>query len=171
MRTKTSLKIMTGSAPLVPLVSLFFILLVFFMISNSLVFWPGTKVETSLRLPKARISSLSEADKLVVTITRSGQLFFNDRHIAWPDLERELARLVHDSRTAAADRAGLAGGAAAEGIRQPMLVLRAEENISYSQFFDIMTLGRSIGLDVWLVSDSSETSAPGPGPVLGDDLD
>ncbi len=79
MRTKTSLKIMTGSAPLVPLVSLFFILLVFFMISNSLVFWPGTKVETSLRLPKARISSLSEADKLVVTITRSGQLFFEAR--------------------------------------------------------------------------------------------
>jgi len=141
------------------------------MISNSLVFWPGTKVETSLRLPKARISSMSEADKLVVTVTRSGQLFFNDRNVAWPDLERELARMVHDFRAAAAGRAGLAAGAAAEGIRQPMLVLRADKDISYSQFFDIMTLGRSLGLDVWLVSDSSETGAPGPGPVLGDDLD
>jgi len=171
MRTKTSLKIMTGSAPLVPLVSLFFILLIFFMISNSLVFWPGTKVETSLRLPKARLSSMSEADKLVVTVTRSGQLFFNDRNVAWPDLERELARMVHDSRAAAAGRAGLAAGAAAEGIRQPMLVLRADKDISYAQFFDIMTLGRSLGLDVWLVSDSSQASAPGPGPVLGDDLD
>jgi biopolymer transport protein ExbD len=162
---------MTGSAPLVPAVSVFFILLVFFMISNSLVFWPGTKVETSLRLPKARLSSMSEADKLVVTVTRSGQLFFNDRNVAWADIESELSRLVHDSRTAAASRAGLAAGAAADGVRPPMLVLRADKDISYAQFFDIMTLGRSLGLDVWLVSDSSEASGAASGGGVGDDLD
>ena len=171
MRKKTTLKIMTGSAPLVPLVTVFFILLVFFMISNSLVFWPGTKVETSLRLPKARMSSMSEADKLVVTVTRSGQLFFNDRSVPWAELERELSLMVHDSRTAAASRAGLAAGAAADGIRQPMLVLRADRDITYAQLFDIMTLGRSLGLDVWLVSDSSEAGGPKAGAVLGDDLD
>jgi len=171
MRTKARLKIMTGSAPLVPLVNVFFILLIFFMISNSLVFWPGTKVETSLRLPKARISSMSEADKLVLTVTRSGQLFFNDRPVAWADIERELSRLVHDSRTASASRAGLAAGAGADGVRQPMLVLRADKDISYAQFFDLMTLGRSLGLDVWLVSDSSEAGGPVPGTALGDDLD
>lgn len=171
MRTKTTLKIMAGNAPLVPLVNVFFILLVFFMISNSLVFWPGTKVETSLRLPKARVSSMSEADKLVVTVTRSGQLFFNDRSVPWAELERELTRMVHDSRTAAASRAGLTAGAAADGIRQPMLVLRADKEITYAQFFDIMTLGRSLGLDVWLVSDSSDVGGPGPRAVLGDDLD
>jgi biopolymer transport protein ExbD len=162
---------MTGNAPLVPLVNVFFILLVFFMISNSLVFWPGTKVETSLRLPSAKISSVSEADKLVVTVTRSGQLFFNDRNVVWADLERELSQMVHDSKTAAASRAGLSAGAAADGIRQPMLVLRADREITYAQFFDIMTLGRSLGLDVWLVSDSSDAGAPKPGTVLGDDLD
>ncbi len=160
---------MTGSAPLVPLVNVFFILLIFFMISNSLVFWPGTRVETSLRLPKARVSSMSEADKLVVTVTRSGQLFLNDRNVAWPDLERELSRLVDDSRTAAANRAGLDRGGAGEGLRQPMLVLRADQDITYAQFFDIMTLGRSLGLDVWLVSDSSETS--GAGAALRANLD
>lgn len=171
MRTKTSLKIISGTAPLVPLMSVFFILLVFFMISNSLVFWPGTKVETSLRLPTARMSSVSEADKLVVTVTRAGQLFFNDRNVTWADLERDLSLMVHDSRTAAASRAGLAAGAAADGIRQPMLVLRADKEITYAQFFDIMTLGRSLGLDVWLVSDSSETGRPKPASVLGDDND
>jgi biopolymer transport protein ExbD len=171
MRTPTTLKPITGSAPLVPLVSVFFILLVFFLISNSLVFWPGTKVETSLRLPSARISSVSEADKLVVTVTRSGQLFFNDRSVPWAELERELTRMVHDSRTAAASRAGLAAGAAADGVRPPMLVLRADKEITYAQFFDIMTLGRSLGLDVWLVSDSSTPGTPKTGPVLGDDLD
>jgi biopolymer transport protein ExbD len=171
MQTKTTLKITTGSAPLIPLVTLFFILLVFFMISNSLVFWPGTRVETSLRLPRARMSSMSEADKVVVTVTRSGQLFFNDRNVAWADLERELSRMVEDSRAAAASRAGLTAGAAASGIRPPMLVLRADKEITYAQLFDIMTLGRSLGLDVWLVSDSSEVGGPGPGAVLGDDLD
>jgi biopolymer transport protein ExbD len=162
---------MTGSALLVPLVNVFFILLIFFMISNSLVFWPGTKVETSLRLPNARISSMSEADKLVVTVTRSGQLFFNDRNVAWADIERELSRLVHDNRTAAASRAGLSAGAAADGIRPPMLVLRADRDITYAQFFDIMTLGRSLGLDVCLVSDSSTAKGSASGGVMGDDLD
>ena len=156
---------------MVPLVNVFFILLVFFMISNSLVFWPGTKVETSLRLPKARMSSMSEADKLVVTVTRSGQLFFNDRNVPWAELERELTLMVHDSRAATASRAGLSAGAAADGIRIPMLVLRADKDISYAQLLDIMTLGRSLGLDVWLVSDSSDAGVPKPPAVLGDDLD
>jgi biopolymer transport protein ExbD len=52
-----------------------------------------------------------------------------------------------------------------------MLVLRADKDISYAQFFDIMTLGRSLGLDVWLVSDSSEASGAASGGGVGDDLD
>ena len=171
MRTKSTLRCMTGSAPLVPLVDVFFILLIFFMISNSLVFWPGTRVETSLRLPRLRMRSMSEADKLVITITRSGQSYFNDRPVAWDDLERELTRVVHDSRTAAAGRLGLAAGAAAEGVRYPMLVLRADKEISYGQFADIATLGRSLGLDVWIVSDSSDSGQTGTGSVFGDDLE
>ncbi|MBN2452514.1 MAG: biopolymer transporter ExbD [Lentisphaeria bacterium] len=171
MRTKIHLKPISGCAPLVPLVDVFYILLVCFMISSSLVFWPGTKVETSLRLPRARVSSMGEADKLVVTITRSGQVFFNDRNVAWEDLERELSQRVHDSRTAAANRLGGETGNGGDKGRHPMLVLRADREIAYEQFFDVMTLGRSLGLDVWLVSDSSDTGVRTAPPVLGDDLD
>ena len=104
---------------------------------------------------------MSAADKLVITITRSGQVFFNDRNVAWGDLERELSRMVHESRTAAASREGPDPEAADGGGRYPMLVLRADREIAYEQFFDIMTLGRSLGLDVWLVSDSSESGSSG----------
>lgn len=171
MRTKTTLKTITGMAPLVPLVDVFFILLICFMISSSLVFWPGTKVETRFQLPEARVSSISEADKLVVTVTRSGQIFFNDRLVAWEDLERELARMVHDSRIAAANRDNLTMENNASGGRHPMLVLRADKNIAYEQFFDIMTLGRSLGLDVWLVSASPESGRTDKPAILGDDLE
>ena len=171
MQTKMRVKMISGMAPLVPLVDVFFILLICFMISSSLVFWPGTKVQTSLRLPRARVSSMSEADKLVVTITRSGQVFFNDRNVAWSDLERELTRMVHDSRKASANRDGAATGGQGLSGRHPMLVLRADRDIAYEQFFDIMTLGRSLGLDVWLVSDSSDGQDTQRRPVLGEDLE
>ena len=171
MQSKMRVKMVTGMAPLVPLVDVFFILLICFMISSSLVFWPGTKVETSLRLPRARVSSMGEADKLVVTVTRSGQVFFNDRNVAWADLERELTRMVHDSRKAAGNRENI--NADTQGLtgRHPMLVLRADRDIAYEQFFDIMTLGRSLGLDVWLVSDSSDERGTQRPSVLGEDLE
>ena len=74
---RTNIEYEAGQYPWIALLDVFFILLVFFLISNSVVFWPGTKLETALSLPTASSAKLQEADKLIVTITRSGQIFFS----------------------------------------------------------------------------------------------
>ena len=67
------MNVSAGQYPLVAILDLFFILLIFFLIGNSVVFWPGTQVETSLSLPRTAQAEMHEADKLIITITRSGQ--------------------------------------------------------------------------------------------------
>ena len=164
LRIKPNVTVMSVPRLSIPLVDLFFILLIFFMISNSVVFWPGTKVETSVRLPRSREPSMSEADKVVVTITQSGRLFFNDRNVAWDDLERELSELVRESRIAAAHRTNDSTDAATRRMRSPLLVLRADKGIAYEQIMSVMSLARSLGLGVYLVTDTSE---PGGQPIRG----
>ena len=73
IRWRTNIEYEAGQYPWIALLDVFFILLVFFLISNSVVFWPGTKLETALSLPTASSAKLQEADKLIVTITRSGR--------------------------------------------------------------------------------------------------
>ena len=57
MRIKTNLKVVAGPLELTPLVDVVFLLLIFFMISSSLVFWPGTQVDTEVELPRSQTSS------------------------------------------------------------------------------------------------------------------
>ena len=97
IRWRTNIEYEAGQYPWIALLDVFFILLVFFLISNSVVFWPGTKLETALSLPTASSAKLQEADKLIVTITRSGQIFFNEKELDWHGLEQELDGRVLES--------------------------------------------------------------------------
>ncbi len=170
MKTKSRLKIISGPMALVPVVDVFFLLLVFFMISNSLVFWPGTKVETKVRLPRSRVNSMSVADKIVITITRSEHLFFNDQNILWDDLELELKELVRESRLASAARANVGEKELVKRARSPLVVLRADGGIPYSRVIDVMSLARSLELNVYLVTEPEEQGQDtAPNSILGDD--
>jgi len=170
MKTKTRLKIISGPMSLVAIVDVFFLLLVFFMISSSLVFWPGTKVETKVRLPRSRINSMNVADKIVITITSSQHLFFNDRNVLWEDLERKLKELVRESRLASAARANLPIVEQVKRARSPLVVLRADGGIPYSRIIDLMSLARSLGLNVYLVTEPAvKDSTNGTGSILGND--
>ena len=162
-------KPVSAGVAVAPAIDLFFLLLVFFMLSNSIVFWPGAKVDTQLRLPRARVNSMRKADKIIITITQSGRLFFNDRDVDWEDLERGLRELLRQSHEASVAAGG--GGAADPDRAQPLVVLRADRDIPYQQIIDVMTLARSLELGVYLVTDSQSTSSPPTAPALGDDLE
>lgn len=168
-QTKTHVKVISGLPSLIPLVDVFFLLLVFFMISNSLVFWPGTKVETKVHLPRSRVNSMSVADKIVITITSSEHLFFNDRNIPWEDLERELRELVRESRLASMSRGGLTENEEVKRARSPLVVLRADEGIPYTRVVDVMSLARLLGLNVYLVTEPSSENGGKAQPILGSD--
>lgn len=157
LQIKANVKPLAVAPTVIPLIDLFFILLIFFMISNSVVFWPGTRVETSVRLPRTRNPSMSEADKLVLTITKSGRLFFNDRGVPWDELERELSERVRESRIASTHRLFAKKKNGHKHLqRSPLLVLRADKGIAYDQIMAVMSLARSLGMGVYLVTDTSD---------------
>jgi len=167
MPIKTHVRVMSGSIPLAPLVDVIFLLLVFFIMSSSLVFWPGTKVETEVHLPHSYTSSMSAADKLVITVPRLGRPFFNDRPVSWEDLELELRELVRQSKLATAKRSAQ-DPAANPAQRAPLVVLRADKSIPYEKVVEVMSLARSLGLGVYLVTDAQQESRPARVRLLGD---
>ena len=122
IRWRTNIEYEAGQYPWIALLDVFFILLVFFLISNSVVFWPGTKLETALSLPTASSAKLQEADKLIVTITRSGQIFFNEKELDWHGLEQELDGRVLESVQAFSNRHHLEDDPDAP-TRKPAIVL------------------------------------------------
>ena len=162
MRIRTNLRVMSGPLDLTPLVDVVFLLLIFFMISSSLVFWPGMQVDTEVQLPEGRTNSMTAADKLIITITRSDLLFFNDKPVQWEELERELHELVRSSR--------LASGKRGEPYRAPLVVLRADRSIPYGKIVQVMSLARSLGLGVYLVTDYESNGRPGDRRLLRDDV-
>ncbi|MFA6930197.1 MAG: biopolymer transporter ExbD [Lentisphaeria bacterium] len=149
-----SLKKTPDSFPaVVGLISLFFILIIIFMISNSVIFWTGTRVETTLSLPAVRSVELNVADKMIITITRSGELFFNEKSLDWHELQRELGERVRESRIAMAKVTGLHPEGERNGNVAPMVIVRADKNISYETISRVMDLARSLGLNVYLAAD------------------
>ena len=166
MRIKPHVKVFAGVMPLAPLVDVVFLLLIFFMMSSSLVFWPGTRVETSVTLPKALADDRTAADKLITTITRSGVLFFNDRRVDWEGLERALNEEVHSSRLAVAKRRAEADDQRAQ--RSPLVVLREDESIPYGEIMKVMSLARSLGLGVYLVTASDDDEQRANSLMLGE---
>lgn len=137
----------------VGLISLFFILIIVFMISNSVVFWTGTRVETSLSLPAVQSVELNVADKMIITITRSGEIFFNEKSLDWHELQRELGERVRESRIASAKVSGSDPEVERSGNLAPMVIVRADRNISYETISRVMDLSRSLGLNVYLAAD------------------
>jgi len=164
-RIRTNVKIITKPFTLVPMVDVFFLLLVFFTISSSVTFWPGEKVETAVRLPASQLATMSVADKLIITITSSGDLFFNSKPMAnINDLERELREIVRAGQAAAPGE----GDAAAGRSRRPLVVLRADRQIAYERILQIETLTRELNLDVYEMLDPSSRT-PTPKILDGDD--
>ncbi len=146
----------------VGLISLFFILIIIFMISNSVVFWTGTRVETSLSLPTVRSVELNVADKMIITITRSGEVFFNEKSLDWHELQRELGERVRESRIAMAKVSGLDPERDSNAHIAPMVIVRADKNISYETISRVMDLARSLDLNVYLAADPPANAAPEP---------
>ena len=188
--TRTNLKIYSGKLDIVPVLDVFFLLLIFALIGSSLVFQPGIPVQ----LPQAGAADIRGVPKIIVTITRprsvprghteitsNGQpeaadkeaivadagpqpdlLFFNDRRVEWEELEQNLRQEVHDSRLFMARMANDAG----QGGRSrhaPLLVLRADRGVPYEKIIRILSMGRSLGLGVYLVTEPEKI--PGVLPI------
>lgn len=162
MRVKPTVRVFAGRLDVIPLINVIFLLLIFFVISSSMVFQAGIPVE----LPKAADPEMRAADKLVITVTSSDLLFFNDKRVKWDELERELRELILERKVVMARR-----GAIENGLQQPvraaLILLRADKNAPYARVLEVMSLARSLNVGVYLVTqvqprvgDRAPTSKP-----------
>lgn len=91
-----------------PLADIVFLLLIFFMLSSTLVIEPGIK----LKLPKAKTSEVQSDDKIILSITKDSKIYVNDRQVALSRLEDEIRALLSMRR-------------------EKTLVVRADKSVSH----------------------------------------
>ncbi len=118
-RTKRYIKPVINIASLVDVL---FLLLIFFMVTSAFVEQPNIKLE----LPATRHSEVSKIDKTVLTISRDGQLFLQDRPVDKINLEKELRRIILDTG-------------------DEVLVLKADKMVPYGDVVDIMDDAKGAG--------------------------
>ena len=104
------------------LVDVLFLLLIFFMVTSAFVEQPNIKLE----LPATKHSGVSKIDKTVLTISRDGQLFLQDRPVDKISLEKELRRIIMDTG-------------------DEVLVLKADKMVPYGDVVDIMDDAKGAG--------------------------
>ncbi len=148
MRTLPRLKIFSGKLSLIALVDLLFLLFVFFLVSTSLVFQPGVPVD----LPVGHEVSSSPAERIIVTISRTGDVYVNDHSVADYELPNKLRRKVEQRAEFTMNRLNLTEedlGAQ----HAPRIVLQADKRVEYEKIIEVASLARSLGLGVYLITD------------------
>ena len=126
---KTNLSFFSGRPDMTPMIDIVFLLLIFFMLSSSFVQVSGINVS----LPSAVVSSETSVNKLVVSIDRNNKFFFNDTPMTWDDLTEQLqkCKLQWNADT---------------------VIIRADRNTTYGVVVEIMSLARSLGLNVYVAT-------------------
>ena len=116
-----------------PLIDVLFLLLIFFMLSSSFVQVSGIPVV----LPEAENSSEMSVDKLVVSIDRKNNLYFNDESMDWESLTEQLqkCKLQWNADT---------------------VIVRADKNTEYGVVVKMMSLARSLELNVYVATISTD---------------
>ncbi len=147
---RTSVRLLTDTnLALTPLVDVIFLLLIFFMISSSLVFQPGITVN----LPETRQEFKSVADKLIISLTKENLLFFNDQRLEdWNHLEQKLANMAYNLD---ANQRRNTDGTSGK-TRTPIIILKADKDVSYNDIVKIMSITRRYGLNIFLVTKTEE---------------
>ena len=104
------------------LVDVLFLLLIFFMVTSAFVEQPNIKLE----LPATSHTGVSRVERMVLTISRDGKLFIQDKPVDKQNLEKELRRVVLDTG-------------------EEILVLKADKMVPYGDVVGIMDDARGAG--------------------------
>jgi biopolymer transport protein ExbD len=92
------------------------------MVTSTFVEQPNIKLE----LPSTRHSEATKIERMVLTISRDGQLFLQDKPVEKKDLEKELRRVILDTG-------------------DDVLVLKADKWVPYGVVIGIMDDAKGAG--------------------------
>lgn len=95
MKFQQNLKVFTGQWTVAPFASVAFILVLFLALNTVLVHTPGVRIE----LPASAKDSGPSHPSLIVSVDRSGQLFFEQQAISASRLQSKLLDRVKESKS------------------------------------------------------------------------
>lgn len=130
MKFKRRLAIFSGHIELTPLVDVVFLLLIFFVLSSSLIFSPGLKVD----LPESTASTSVQTTDLVLIITDKHEVYFRDKLISPLEGYEQL-------------RAELQKAKLAHGDDTPRLIVQADRKIPLGRVIAVMDIAWEEGFN------------------------
>jgi len=139
IRIRPRLQYFSGLPSLVPYLSVFFILMVFFMLGTNFVPLRGIPVE----LPQAEGELSYKAKALIVTIDRNAVIYFGDMIVS---SKSELKSRVSDARSRRS-----------AGNQREQLIVRADVNAPLQTIAVAFTVAQELNMDAILIT---RTEAP-----------
>ncbi len=107
-----------------PLIDCVLQLLIFFMLSSSFVLQTGIHVD----LPKARAPRLQEERDIVITITRSNEIFLNDEKMTSDQLPMALLEKVTKSK-------------------EKTVLIKPDKRVETGKLVEVMGIAKSVGVE------------------------
>lgn len=115
-----------------PLIDIVFLQLIFFMLTSTFVLQPGI----SVHLPRAATTEPSASAHKMITVSRKGDLYLDDRVVTL----QEIPSLLPD--------------------RKASLLIRADRGVPFGRVVEVWDLCRSLGImQVGIATQNEETSS------------
>ncbi|MCP4181625.1 MAG: biopolymer transporter ExbD [bacterium] len=136
MKIETRLKILKGKYNFVPLIDVIFLLLIFFMLSSSFVQVSAINVQ----LPSVAGEPTS-AEKLVITIDKYDNYYFNDQVMDLKTLKEQLAVL-------------------SSKYQVDSIIIRADKATPQEAVAKVLSMATSLNLNVYFAVGSVKNNLP-----------
>lgn len=107
-----------------PLIDCVLQLLIFFMLSSSFVLQTGIQVD----LPKARAPRLQDEQDIVITITRTNEIFLNDEKMSADQLPIALLEKVTKSK-------------------KKIVLIKPDKRVETGKLVEVMGIAKSVGVE------------------------
>ena len=107
-----------------PLIDCVLQLLIFFMLSSSFVLQTGIHVD----LPKARAPRLQDEQNIIITITRTNEIFLNDEKITTEQLPNSLLEKVTKSK-------------------DKTVLVKPDRSVETGKLVEVMGIAKSVGVE------------------------
>ncbi|MHB9139982.1 MAG: ExbD/TolR family protein [Victivallaceae bacterium] len=128
---KSRLKPLSGRPDLTPMLGVWFLLLIFFMLNSTLQV-SGIKVD----LPEIGTKGSLGVEKFVITVTMTdsgSEIYFNEKVVSWEALKQELANVSNYSTSGT-------------------VILKADQKTSFGTISKIMSIAEKANLSVFIAT-------------------
>ncbi|MCM8769422.1 MAG: biopolymer transporter ExbD [Candidatus Omnitrophica bacterium] len=124
MQFKRHYSIIKGELNMAPLIDVVLQQLIYFMLTSSFIMQPGIRIH----LPQAATTERMEEREVVVSVSETGGIFFEERQVSWEQLERLFKE-------------------EAAGGRQVTVIIKGDQQARHGDVVSVMDRARLAGLN------------------------